>query len=164
MSEREEQAGTSGGVRWAIALAAVVVLVVAFIVLKGGGSSDDGPSQQAAQSATTAQQQPTTQQDTTTGTTGQQAAEPAPAGPTIRVKGGKPVGGVQKLAFHKGDRIRFRVVSDSADEAHFHGYDVEKELAPGRRVAFDVEATIEGRFEVELHHAGGQIARVDVLP
>jgi hypothetical protein len=163
MDAPEERAGTSGGLRWAIVLAALVALVVAFIVLKGGGSSDDGGSQQASQPATTQQQQ---QQTTTAeqGTTQEQAAPPAPQVVTIRVKGGAPVGGVQKLEFHKGDRIRFRVVSDSADEAHFHGYDIEKELAPGKPVTFATEASIEGRFEVELHHGGAQIARVDVLP
>ena len=82
----------------------------------------------------------------------------------MRVRAGAPVGGVRHLAFRKGERIRFAVISDAAGEVHLHGYDVERELTPGRAARFDLRATLEGRFEVELHGTDTQVARLDVRP
>jgi hypothetical protein len=161
MPKTDERAGLSGGARWAIAVAAVVVLIVAFLALRGGSGdeSDEASTPPAAtQPGQLQQQTPTPQQATT-----QAEAPPAPT-PLIRVRGGKPVGGVEKLRVHKGERLRFAVVSDAPGEVHLHGYDVEKELTPGKRVTFDVKATIEGRFEVELHGTDAQLAQVDVTP
>ena len=87
------------------------------------------------------------------------------SGPTtITVKDAKPVGGIQKLAFTKGGTIRFTVKSDTTDEIHFHGYDVHKDVKAGGEVSFDVPATIEGRFVVELEDHKAQIAEVQVTP
>jgi hypothetical protein len=83
---------------------------------------------------------------------------------TIVVKNAKPVGGVQQLSFNKGERIRFKVESDVGDEVHFHGYDIGKDVEAGGSVTFDVPATIEGRFEVELESRKEQIAEITVNP
>jgi hypothetical protein len=84
--------------------------------------------------------------------------------PVIVVEHGEPKGGVQELTFIEGEPIRFRVRSDVADEVHFHGYDVGKEVEAGGSVSFDVPATIPGIFEVELEDAKQQIAEVTVEP
>jgi hypothetical protein len=84
--------------------------------------------------------------------------------PTIVVEGGEPRGGVQDLTYFADEAIRFRVRSDVADEVHFHGYDVGKEVPAGGTVSFAVPATIEGIFEVELEDSGQQIAEVTVEP
>jgi hypothetical protein len=84
--------------------------------------------------------------------------------PVVVVEGGEPIGGVQELTYNSGEPIRFRVESDVADEVHFHGYDVGKEVAAGGTVSFDVPATIVGIFEVELEEAKEQIAKVTVEP
>jgi hypothetical protein len=84
--------------------------------------------------------------------------------PTVHVVNAKPQGGVQKLSFKKGGTVRFRVVSDTADEIHVHGYDVHKDVAKGGTVTFDFPARIEGRFVVELEAKGQQIAQLDVTP
>jgi hypothetical protein len=76
----------------------------------------------------------------------------------------KPKGGVKRLTFTKGDRIRFRVRSDTADEIHVHGYDVHKDVTQGGTVTFSIPATIEGRFVVELEGQGEQIAELEVNP
>jgi hypothetical protein len=34
---------------------------------------------------------------------------------------------------------------------HLHGYDIEKEVAPGKPARFDFKATNEGAFEIETH-------------
>jgi hypothetical protein len=92
---------------------------------------------------------------------GQPAAE---APPTIVVKNAEPVGGIQRLEYNAGEDIRFRVKSDTADEVHFHGYDIGKDVAAGGTVSFDVPAEIEGIFEVELEEHQEQIAEVRVNP
>jgi hypothetical protein len=84
--------------------------------------------------------------------------------PTIVVRNAEPVGGVQRLEYTAGEEIRFKVKSDTADEVHFHGYDVGKEIAAGGTASFDVPAEIEGIFEVELEEHHEQIAEVRVNP
>ena len=86
------------------------------------------------------------------------------ANDVVKVVNAKPVGGVQKLKFTKGDTIKFTVESDTADEIHFHGYDVHQDVKAGGKVTFSVPATIEGRFVVELEDHKTQIAEVEVEP
>jgi hypothetical protein len=82
----------------------------------------------------------------------------------VTVVDAKPQGGVQKLKFTKGSTIKFTVKSDTADEIHFHGYDVHQDVKAGGQVTFSVPATIEGRFIVELEDHKTQIAEVEVDP
>ena len=49
------------------------------------------------------------------------------------MKNGKPVGGVRKLEFAKGDSAEFVVDSDVADEVHVHGYDIMGDVEAGKR-------------------------------
>jgi hypothetical protein len=83
---------------------------------------------------------------------------------TIVVRHAKPVGGIRTIRFKQGRPIDLTVKSDTADEVHFHGYDVGKDVARGGAVTFRMPATIEGRFEVELEHRKQQLASVEVLP
>jgi hypothetical protein len=93
------------------------------------------------------------------------AAEGAkPAIPTIAVRNGEPVGGVEELEYDAGEQIRFRVSSNRADEVHVHGYDVEQEIPAGNTVTLSFPADIEGIFEVELHESEQQIAELRVNP
>jgi hypothetical protein len=108
----------------------------------GGGSDDDAGSE--------------------TGATETQPS--APAMRTIRVVNGQPQGGVTRLKYTKGDRIRFKVQSDVADEIHVHGYDLKKDVTAGGSASFSFTASIEGRFEIELEEAGTQIAELEVEP
>jgi FtsP/CotA-like multicopper oxidase with cupredoxin domain len=89
----------------------------------------------------------------------------ATAGPTtIEVKDAKPVGGVKTITYKKGDTIDITVKSDTADEVHFHGYDVAKDVEAGGSVQFKLPAKIEGEFEMELEEHKVQIANVKVEP
>jgi hypothetical protein len=155
----QEQSGLSNLQRLALVVGAIVVLVVAYVVFSGG--SDDS-KKAATQPAAT--QPSATQSTATNGTT--TATEPAapPAPPTVRVVNAKPQGGVQKLNFNKGEQIRFRIVSDTADEIHVHGYDLMKDVAKGGSVTFSFKGSIDGRFVVELEGHGEQIAELDVAP
>jgi len=86
------------------------------------------------------------------------------ATPTIVVRNGEPVGGVQELEYSAGDEVRFEVKSDVADEIHVHGYDLMKDVPAGGSVSFSFPAEIEGIFEVELEGRKEQIAELRVNP
>lgn len=86
------------------------------------------------------------------------------AKPTIVVRNGEPVGGIEELEYSAGDQIRFRVESDVADEIHVHGYDLMEDVPAGGAVSFDFPAEIEGIFEVELEGRKEQIAELRVNP
>jgi hypothetical protein len=146
----------SNRARAAIGVVTIAVVVVLFIVLSGG---DDNKSS-TTNASTTQTSAGTTQ--TGNGTT-QTTPKPPPA-KVITIQGGKPVGGVQKLEYTKGDRIRFVVKSDVSDEVHVHGYDIPKDVKAGGQVAFSFPANLEGVFEVELESRKEQIAELRVNP
>jgi hypothetical protein len=81
---------------------------------------------------------------------------------TVEVKDAKPVGGIQNLTWKKGDTIDLTVHSDTADEVHFHGYDVHKDVPKGGTVRFQIPATITGKFIVELEDHKQTLANVTV--
>jgi ferric-dicitrate binding protein FerR (iron transport regulator) len=124
----------SRGARAAIAALGIAAAIVLFIVLSGGDDEDSAA------------------------TTGEATV------PTIEIKDGEPAGGVQDLSFDSGEEIRFRVESDAAWEIHLHGYDIPMDVEAHGSVEFDVPATIEGVFEVEIEETATQIAEVTVNP
>jgi hypothetical protein len=83
---------------------------------------------------------------------------------TVDVKDAKPVGGVKDATFKKGGTVDLTINSDTADEVHFHGYDVHKDVAKGGSVHFKFPATIEGKFIVELENHKQTLANVSVEP
>jgi hypothetical protein len=83
---------------------------------------------------------------------------------TVVVRNAKPVGGIKELTYNKGDTIDLTVRSDTADEVHFHGYDVHKDVAKGGSVHFRFKATIDGKFIVELEEHKQTLAEVTVEP
>lgn len=96
--------------------------------------------------------------------TGGNGAPASSGAATVQVRDAKPVGGVQHFQWKKGETIDLTVKSDTADEVHFHGYDVHKDVPKDGSVRFRIPATIEGQFVVELENHGVQIAEVTVNP
>jgi hypothetical protein len=154
-----DRSGLSGRQRAALIVGAIAVLVVAYVLIRGGSDDD---KDNAATPATQSTQ--TTQSTTSTPSTSTDEAPAEPAVPTVRVVDAKPQGGVKKLDFDKGDQIRFKVVSDTADEIHVHGYDLMKDVEKGGSVSFSFKGSIDGRFVVELEDHEEQIAELDVAP
>ena len=146
----------SNAARVAMGIVAIAVAVVLLIVLK-----DDGGDTSDKQTTTSAK-------ESTAGPGGEPAAKSKPAAkeqvPTIVVRNGKPVGGVQDLTFNAGEQIRFEVRSDAPDEVHIHGYDISEEIPAGGAATLSFPADIEGLFEVELHESDEQIAELRVNP
>jgi len=140
---------------------AVVIAVAAAIILSASGDDEEPARTSAGATATPAAT------ETETAEPGETAAEtPEPtATPTPRPE--PPLltaGKVTKLRFGQGERVRFRVRADVTDHVHVHGYDLMKDIEPGKTIAFSFPATITGIFEIELEDAGEQIGQLRVDP
>lgn len=147
----------SNGTRIAALLVTLAAVVALFFVFKGGDDDNDSTTATAETTSTTTQAE----------RGGGDKPKPKPDKPSvtvIEVVGGEPKGGVADLEFNKGDEIRFDVESDTADEVHVHGYDIEEELPADGKAKFDFPADLEGVFEVELHGSATPIAELTVNP
>ena len=156
----------SSNAKAAAGLVAIVVAVGLFLLLRSDSDDDGGSEPVAAEQQTTVADDPTVAEegDKPGESKPQQPKPEEPAVPTVVVKDGQPVGGVLELSFKAGDEIRFVVESDVDEEVHFHGYDVSQDVTAGGRVEFNVPATLEGVFEVELEHSVVPIAEISVNP
>jgi FtsP/CotA-like multicopper oxidase with cupredoxin domain len=145
--------------RFAVAAAAVALAVVAFVIASPG-ADDEGADRDSGRNAATAQ--------TETGATagGETGATTQPRRvDRIRLRGGGVVGGARKIKVENGDIVRILVTSDAPDEIHLHGYDLIRDVRPGKRARFAFKADIEGEFELEAHDLGDlKIASVVVEP
>jgi hypothetical protein len=130
-------------------LSGVVLVLLATLALSACGGSDNGS---------------TTNQTSQAGAEGGSGAGGKEAVPTIVIENGEPVGGIKQLEYSAGEQIHFKVKSDIAEEVHFHGYEVMKDVKAGGTVTFDMPAEIEGIFEVELEGKKEQIAEITVNP
>ena len=95
------------------------------------------------------------------------ADETATPTPTPKPKPKPPLleaGKEQALNYKEGETVRFRVVSDVPEEVHIHGYDIKKELEPGKVETVSFKATITGIFEIELEGSGTLLAQLKVVP
>jgi FtsP/CotA-like multicopper oxidase with cupredoxin domain len=135
---------------------AAVIAIVAVIVLADSSEDDSNPP--ASNAGATATATPTAEQTGEETPTPTATATPKPQPPLL--DGSKVV----KLEFKEGDTVRFRVTSDTPEEVHIHGYDIAKDLEPGKVTTVSFPATITGIFEVEYEGQGKQIAELRVDP
>jgi plastocyanin len=136
-------------------LAAAVVVAVAAIIIIGSGGDDSNDSTTAGQ---------TTPAATVTGKSTLTTPVPRPSIQVITVKNGKAVGGVQTVTVKKGDRARFKVVSDADHEIHLHGFDIAKDVKAGGSVTYNVKTDAPGIYEFEIEETGTKIGQVKVEP
>jgi hypothetical protein len=100
----------------------------------------------------------------TTTTTTSPLPEPGSTEVRVRVADGVPAGGIVRETVDKGDRVVVVVTSDVRDHVHVHGYDLMRDVAPGRRVRIAFRARLPGRFVIELEDRHAQIAELTVNP
>jgi FtsP/CotA-like multicopper oxidase with cupredoxin domain len=131
--------------RIGLVVGALAVAIVAFVVAQPSDDDDSTPSASGTQTQTTSDGGAETE------TQPEQPAEPPVT--RISVKGGVIAGDVKSIEVAKGDTVRIVVSSDVDDEIHLHGYDIEKEAAPGKPARFKFKADVEGAFELESHVA-----------
>jgi hypothetical protein len=147
-----------------VLVAGLALLVGLFFVFRGG--SEDEP-RATPTTETTATEGTTTEESTIEATPTTEATtttEPERAVLRVRVRGGQPVGGIQRLRVRQGEQVRVRVASDVADHVHVHGYDLFTGVGAGREARIEFRATIVGRFEIELEDRGTPIAELEVRP
>jgi hypothetical protein len=142
----------------ALLAAALVFLAGISLASCGGDGSDDTTT--TTQTTTETATDTTTTSETTT--TVPEVEEPTVV--RIVVVNGQPRGGIVRASVDQGDRVVLVVRSDVADHVHLHGYDIMRDVAPGRPARLPFRATIAGRFEVELEDRGTQIAELSVEP
>jgi pullulanase/glycogen debranching enzyme len=151
-------------VRAVITVAAVAAAVILFVVFGGLGGTDETASEAGDAGPQTTQPDSTPTEPANTVTEVAEPEQPAPQVKRIQVRDGAPMGGVARLEYERGERIRFAVFSDTADEVHVHGFDLAKDVAANGSVRFDFRADIEGVYEVELEGAHVQIAELRIEP
>ena len=137
-------------------LPALLIALVLALGLAGCGGDDETATTDTTTTTTTTE--PTTTTTTTT---------PPPEGPTVvrvRVRDGAPVGGIVRETVDQGDRVVLVVTADVTDEVHVHGYNLMRDVAPGKPARIAFRATLPGVAEVELEDRGLQIAELTVRP
>ena len=142
----------------ALMLAAVAASAIALAGCGGDSSTTD-----AVTTTETAATAPTTTTDTPATTPGTTPVAQAKV-ITIDVVKGVPQGGIQRPTIDKGDKVVLVVRTDSGEAVHLHGYNIEKDVVPGKPVRLPFTANIAGRFEVELHPTDSLLAVLEVKP
>jgi hypothetical protein len=138
---------------------AVVIAIVAVVILTtAGGSDDEQEATSAEQTATPAATAEPTEPDETPTETPEPTPTPKPQPPLVTGDG------VKKLRFEQGETVKFRVRVDVTDHVHVHGYDLMKDVTPGKTITFSFPAEITGIFEIELEDRGQEIAQLRVDP
>lgn len=154
----------SGAARIGVLVATVLVLALAFVLLSPEADDDSNTADTPTTTApgTTSE---TPAPTTTVTSEAPPAADHEPAFERVLVRAGKPRGGVQTITAEKGERARIEVISsDTSDEVHLHGYDISRDVKPGKNARFSFDADAEGIFEMELHGTHTQIAKLVVTP
>jgi hypothetical protein len=148
-----------------IAGAAIAVAVALYFVFRpddtdepAGGASVPTPTETATTTTTT------TTTPTVTAVPPPPPMRPPPARVRITVRDGLPVGGVRRVTVSRGRRVILTVNADVTDHVHLHGYDVMRDVAPGRPAVIAFRATILGTVEAELEDRHVQIARITTQP
>ena len=126
-------------------VAAVVVIAVAAFVIAKPGDDDPEPADRASGATTTETTETPAETETET------ATQPEPPVTRIAIKGQEIQGGAKTITVQKGDPVRIVVAADAPNKIHLHGYDLEKDAAPGKPARFNFKANLEGEFELESH-------------
>ena len=158
--------------RWLMIAGGLAAAVVLFVLLRPGVEESAAPAEDTATAATTAPAPPPPASAPTETTAPPPPppppppAQPKPEVTTIRIviRGGIPQGGVTRATVRKGRRFRIVVRSDVADHVHLHGYDITRDVAPGKPAQIVTSATLTGVFEIELEDRGLPIAELSVTP
>ncbi len=68
------------------------------------------------------------------------------------VRGDQVEGGARDVTVNKGDHVTLEATANFDFALHLHGYELEKEGGPGQAVRISFPASIDGEFEIEVHH------------
>jgi heme/copper-type cytochrome/quinol oxidase subunit 2 len=142
--------------RWLLAC-----LLISGGVLAGCGGDDGGGGAAAtttvASTTTTTSAEPTSTEEPTTTTAGF-------SGTLIEAKvtGDQVDTASRRVRVSRGEKVRIQVEADHAEEVHVHGYDLKKDVAPGKPAVIEFTADAPGVFEVELEEAALKLFELQV--
>ena len=140
--------------RLVLLAATVLAAVVLFLVLR---PHDEQPTQSATTTSETS-----TSTDSETGAT---TTAETPGAVRVQIEArGDGSASIRRVTIERGQRVTLIVSSDVADEVHVHGYDLMADVAPGSPARISFEASVPGRFDVELESRAIQIAELRVNP
>ena len=156
---------------------ALLVPAAVAVALAACGSSNGSTSDSTSPSApvTTAAAITTAAPATTAPATSAAVATTVPAGETaptdqavsgdaqeIIVNVDDPAQIGQTIDVALGQTVVLRLLSDTDQEYHVHGYDLEKQAAAGVEATFEFTADTPGSFEVESHTTDKVLATLQV--
>ena len=142
--------------RWLLAC-----LLISGMVLAGCGGDDDGggaagAATTVASTTTTTSAEPTsTEEPTTTAGFSGTLIE-------AKVTGDQVDTASRRVRVSRGEKVRIQVEADHAEEVHVHGYDLKKDVAPGKPAVIEFTADAPGVFEVELEEAALKLFELQV--
>lgn len=142
--------------RWLLAC-----LLISGGVLAGCGGDDDaggaaGAATTVASTTTTTSAEPTsTEEPTTTAGFSGTLIE-------AKVTGDQVETASRRVRVSRGEKVRIQVEADHAEEVHVHGYDLRKDVAPGKPAVIEFTADAPGVFEVELEEAALKLLELQV--
>ncbi len=136
--------------RHAVALAAVGALAAC------GGSGDD------ATVSPTGSASPSNSASSASTPSSPSSSSSAGRTVTITVAGTKVSPAPRTVDLAVGEKLTLVITSDHADELHIHGFEIEKELAPGKAVSVDLVGDQRGVFEVETHESELRLLKIAV--
>ena len=134
-----------------------MIAIVAVVILASSGNDDEEATTPAAATAAQRPRRP-------------EAETAAPETPTpdadadARSRRRRSHREGDQAALHQGEPVRFRVRSDVADHVHVHGYDLMKDVEPGKTVTFSFPADDHRHLRDRARGTGEQIAQLRVDP
>ena len=138
---------------------ALLILGLAAFGACNGDGGDTGAGGDGAASSTSAP----SEERTTSSAPGASTSTTAAGNViTVTVSGGKVEGGFRREKVPLKEPIVLRVMSDSADEVHVHGYNIKVDVAAGGTADISFTPDIPGVFEVELEQRSLRIAELAV--
>ena len=135
------------------------------------GTTDERPRSRARRRATRTKRRARRQEQGRLGAQtggapaqGETRGTPRPGGrvATIVLSGGGPVGGVQRIRFQRGKRVRLIVQSNTDEVVRVTGYGLEKRVLAGGSARFLFETTKRGLFSIELERGRTPIGVLQV--
>ena len=139
----------------------LVVVLLAVCSLAGGCGGDDGGGAAATTVATSAA---TSTSGGATSTTGAASTTAGFSGVLVQAKvtGNDVETASRRVRVDLGQKVRVQVKADRAEEVHVHGYDLKRDVAPGKPAVIDFTADVPGVFEVELEEASLKLFELQV--
>jgi hypothetical protein len=140
----------------------VPLALLGALLMTGCAAGSNGTSTPGATTSPPTTSPPTTSTDVATEIASVSPSADAAVRVAVTVKNGKVSPPVHRVKIKKGQRVELEVASDVADEVHVHGFDISKNVKPGKPAVIAFIADQSGIVEVELESIGLQLVQLEV--